>query len=406
MGSEALATPEFDLAFRFARDPDADDWLRAQTRRLLEALLTSFGRARLRTIIVSGSLARGEGGLGRWNGETFPVADLDLYVVARTQEDAAALREARHDFLAAHDRDPLRADVGVATQADLARMPDTIANYSLGRDGKAAWGDRSALALVRRTDPARIPQEDAINLVLNRAAEELAALRAAEIDPASRAKALQVYYRGVKTVADVALAILLRRGVCEPAYVGRGDRVAAAIGDDSLLAEAMPPGFAEDVERACEWKLEPRADSLDGHVPGTPNYPANAAHSLTSRVAMVSGFCQWYTAGAADPLAALATSEPLRRAARSWVRHARGSSDGRRAFLRRVGGARLRPTPRLSAQLAALALYLAWNENFADSLWRRATPFLSDAKSASDRGALADAAVAAWEHEIMNRRRP
>ncbi|MFN0150779.1 MAG: hypothetical protein ACKVU1_08735 [bacterium] len=405
MGSAALATPEFELAFRFAREPDADEWLRDETRRVLEALLSSFGRARVRAIIVSGSLARGEGGLGRWNGGTFPVADLDLYVVARTPQDAVVLREARHGFLAAHEGDSLRTDVGVATESDLAAMPDTIANFSLGRDGKVAWGDPSALGHLRNVDAARIPREDAINLVLNRAAEELAALRSAENEPDSRAKALVLYYRGVKTVADVGLAILLRRGVCEPAYGGRGERVAAALDDDPRLAAEMPAAFAADVERACEWKLAPRAESLDGHVPGTPNYPEFVRRCVAARAAIVRGFCRWYTAGADDFLSVLATSEPFGRAARNWVRHARRSSAGRRALIRRLAGARLRPTPKLSSQLAALAVYLAWDANDADASWRRAECFFSEPPSGDGRGAWADAAVCEWEREIMNRRR-
>lgn len=404
MGSPALATAPFDLSFRFARDADADAWLRQETRRALERLLAAFGASRVRTVILAGSLARGEGGVGRWRGERFPVSDLDLYVVAKAPADVPPLREARHGFLAANAREPLRADVGVASAADLAKMPDTIANFSLGREGKAVWGDASALALVRRTDPARIPREDALNLVLNRAAEELAALRAGERDPAAGSAALAIDLRGVKTVADVALAILMCRGVCEPAYAGRGDRVAAALADDTALGAAMPQGFALDVARACEWKLSPGEDAPSGLVAGAADFPAAASRALERRVAAVRGFSRWYAGGAADPVAALARSEPLPRAARNWIRHARRSADGRGALLRRVAGARLRPTPRLSVQLAALALYLAWNDPPEQGSWRRAARLLPQRPAGDDRAACVDAAVGAWEREIMNRR--
>ena len=48
MGSQALASPEFRIAFPMAQDPAADAWLRAETERVLLRLLDTLGRERLR----------------------------------------------------------------------------------------------------------------------------------------------------------------------------------------------------------------------------------------------------------------------------------------------------------------------------------------------------------------------
>lgn len=430
MGSQALASPEFRIAFPMAQDPASDDWLRAQTERVLRRLLDTLGREKLRAVILAGSLARGEGGVMFSRGGTTAVADLDLYAVARSEGDRAALREARHRFLRESADGAFRADVGIATAADLAALPDTIANVSLSREGHVVWGEEAAAQLVRRADPAGIPREDALNLVLNRAAEELAALRAAEREPASEQAAFALFYRGIKTTADTGLAFLIARGACDPTYRGRRERVERMIATDSTLTltHRVPADFARDVGLACAWKLSPDPAVLDGHLPGTAQYPAAAREALGRRIDAVGAFCRWYTGdgsasarsvsnrsggtgdatgpgdstGSLAALDALERSEPLPRAVRAWARSARRSSASSRELAGRIAAGRLRPTPRLSVQLAALWLYVTWIEPSHAALARAARLLPRDVvPAAASREALADAAVRAWGREIM-----
>lgn len=406
-----------------AQDPAADAWLRAETERVLLRLVDTLGRERLRAVILAGSLARGEGGVMVSDGGAAAVADLDLYAVARSEGDAAVLREARHRFLRESAAGALRADVGIATAADLGALPDTIANVSLSREGRVVWGEDAAARLVRAADPAGIPREDALNLVLNRAAEELAALRAAEREPASGEAAFAVFYRGVKTIADTALAFLIAAGVCDPAYRGRRERIERMLAADSTLRDRLPADFARDVGAACAWKLAPDRAALEGHLPGTARYPSAAREALARRIDAVGAFCRWYASdgrasgasapsprgGPDDPngllaaLDALERSEPLPRAARAWARSARRSTAASRDLAGRISAGRLRPTPRLSVQLAALWLYVTWLDPSQAARERAARLLPRDAAPApASREALADAAVRAWGREIMS----
>jgi hypothetical protein len=390
------------LGFRMADGAREDAWFRDAAARVVGEVVGAFGAGRIAAVVLSGSLARGEGGI-LWDdsGRPFPVADLDLYVVAHGDAEAAALRSERHALLARLARGEARADVGVVTPAGLAALPATLGNLALVGEGRVVWGDGGALARARRIAPREIPRSDALNLVLNRAAEELFALRAARRAPADKGAAVAVFQRGVKTVADVALAVLMARGESLAAYAGRAERLAAALAEDAGLRRALPPSWVGAVEAACRWKVAPRWEDLEGHVPGAGGAAGEAARAaLARRVEGVRGFAAWYAGGARDPLRALERSEGLARAARAWARHGRVSARAARTAASRLLAGRARPSPRLSVQLAALALFLASAGTDRDGAERAAARLLPDAGGAG--AGIEDAVLAAWGREIMD----
>jgi hypothetical protein len=284
-------------------------------------------------------------------------------------------------------------------------MPATIANRALVEEGRVVWGDASVLEGARRVDPREIPREDALNLVLNRAAEEMLARAAARRAPADEDAAVAVFLRGIKTVADMGLALLMARGEQTTPYAGRGARVAAALAGDAALRSAMPAGFAEAVGDACAWKLAPGADALRGHVPGSGGDPEAARRWRAERIAAVRGFLAWYAGEPGDPLAALARSEPIARAARAWVRAARRSPEAARGTVARALAGRVRPSPRLGAQLAAAALFLRSAEDAGSGAPRAAVERTAAGRTAADAAdaerAEEDAVLAAWGREVM-----
>jgi len=389
------------LGFRMADGAREDAWFHDAAARVVGEVVAALGAGRIAAVVLSGSLARGEGGL-LWDvgGRPVPVADLDLYVVARGDAEAGALRAERHSLLALLARGEIRADVGIVTPDGLATLPATLGNLALVGEGRVVWGDGDALSRARRIDPTEIPRDDALNLVLNRAAEELFALRAARRAPADAAAAFAVFYRGVKTVTDVALAILMARGEHRTTYRDRAERLAATVAKDERLGTALPAEWVDAVGTACRWKIAPRWEDVAGHLPGEGHDPEAARRSLALRVEGVRGFGAWYAGGARDPLRSLETSERLARAVRAWVRHGRRSRRAARTAATRLLAGRARPSPRLAVQLAALGLFLASGGTERDAAERGAARLLPDA-GAGARG-IEDAVLAAWGREIMD----
>lgn len=391
------------LDFRMAEAARDDAWLREEAARVVALVVATLGPAEIRALVLSGSVARGEGAvLWKTDGCAFPLADLDLYVVIRSDGRPgalAALREKRHELLARLAEGRLRADVGIATAQDLATLPPTLGNLALVADGRVVFGDGEALREARRIDPSEIPREDALNLVLNRAAEELFARRAVRRAPDSEEAAFAVFYRGIKTVTDVALAVVMARGEHRTSYRGRADRLSAAMAEDASLRAALPGECLEAVDRACRWKIAPEWEALSGHLPGTPSYPENAGRFLDERVALVRGFVAWYAGDSSEPIAALSRSERLPRAARAWVRYGRRSGRAAWSAAGRLLSGRARPSPRLAVQLAALALYLASSEA-GDGGGREASRLVPGPRAATAR--IEDDVLAAWGREIMD----
>jgi hypothetical protein len=395
------------LDFRMADGAREDAWLRDAARLVVDEVVSGLGAERIRAVVLSGSVARGEGAvLWRDDGRTLPLADLDLYVVARegaAQEVVDSLREERHALLTRLQRGAIRADVGILTGDDLGRLPPTLGNLAFLTDGRVVWGDGAVLRDARRIDPSEIPREDALNLVLNRAAEELFALRQAGSSREEGA-AFGVYYRGVKTVTDVALAVAMTRGERSASYRGRAGALREALAADARLREALPRESLEAVERACSWKISPDWGALSGHVPGSPGYPDEAKRFLALRVALVRGFVRWYVGGEREPLDALAGSERWARAARAWVRYGKRSGQAALVAATRLLTGRVRPSPRLAAQLAALALFLGSEDAESAARARRtAARFLAGARAGEE--GTKDAVLAAWGREIMDWRK-
>ncbi len=382
---DGAAEPGLRLDFRMAGRERDDVWLRDEAGRVLGDLVNALGRDRLRAVVVAGSVARGEGGV-LWKQEKVArvISDLDVYVVA-ARDDEGGLRDARSRMSERLSPSPLTAEIGITTAETLANLPETIANHSLVTEARVVWGDPDVLRGARAFEARSIPREDALNLVLNRAAEEMIARAASRRGAPAEDAALGIFVRGIKTVADLGLAVLMARGNYATGYRGRGARVAAAMTEEPRLGASLPGRFDASVESACGWKLAPEWGGLAGQIPGTDGYPEAARRWRVERIAATRGFLRWYIGESGDLLGALGRSEPLARAARAWARSARGSFAAAGRAVSRIVSGRVRPSPRLAAQLAALALFLASDDA---------------AEGATDRE-FEDAVLEEWGREIM-----
>jgi hypothetical protein len=398
------AARDLRLDFRLAERERDDTWLRGEASRVIAEVVGGLGSDRIRSVVVGGSLARGEGAvLWKENERIEVLADLDLYVVASKDAFVDSLCDAGAALARRLADGELPADVGVTTTRTLATLPATIANLSLAAEGRVVWGDGDVLRAARRVDPREIPRSDALNLMLNRAAEELSALRAAARDPESARAARNVFRRGAKTVADLGLAVLMMRGDHTTTYRGRGKRVASALASDPTLRAAMPAGFARSVEEACRWKTAPVWEDLAGLLPETAGYAEAARRALVERAAAMRGALRWYAGAGVDLIGDLARAEPLLRSVRAWARYARGSARAARCAAARLAAGHARPAPRLGAQLAALVLFLAWSDEDRRDACRAALRLAPGAPRDAGGEAVVDAVLESWCREVLGR---
>ena len=211
--------------------------------------------ARLRAVVLTGSLARDEGTF-LWEGERGRVlGDAEFYLVFREREpvppEAAVLPLARRIELEL-ERDRLSCRVGLSPVSPdyLRRLPRHISPFELKTCGRVIWGDAQVLAIIPEFSAADIDREDAWRLLGNRMIEQLEAWR--ELTLASQNR---VPYGVIKLYLDMATSYLVFAGAFEATYSRRDERL-------GLLAEhpvGDPPfplaSFAERVHAATEFKV-------------------------------------------------------------------------------------------------------------------------------------------------------
>jgi len=127
-------------------------------------------------IFAGGSLGRGEVWACEVDGRLDVYSDVDLYVVARAPSDVDGLRAAVKTTAALDTTVPgarfLRsADIGVYTRADLEAQPLRPGTADLALHHVTLYGDDRIPAGLRNREAAKIPMEEALYLLENRAME-------------------------------------------------------------------------------------------------------------------------------------------------------------------------------------------------------------------------------------------
>lgn len=211
----------------------------------------------LRAVVLTGSLARGEGTVTVEGGHSVVLGDAEFLLVFA---DYAKLPPTQAIARAIHSG--LR-DVGVVcpitlspVHADYLRaLRPAVFAYELRSCGRVIWGDPHVLHLIPEFPAADIPEEDGWRLLCNRLIEQLEIVP--ELDRSTVAVSKQDLYPTVKLYLDMATSLLVFTGSYEPTYRGRSQRLTDLAGRDGR-SEAYPfqlEHFAEIIALCTRWKL-------------------------------------------------------------------------------------------------------------------------------------------------------
>jgi hypothetical protein len=232
-------------------------------------LLDSVGPDTVESVILTGSVARGEASLLPTPDGFRLLGDVEFMVIYRPTDDWSAVRR-RAEELGRRATEEIgeggrRAviEFGAGSLEYLRRnIRPAIFSYDLVRHGKVVWGRPDILAEVAPFDTADIPPEDAVALVMNRIVE-LMAVRDAMRRPGNT---VDTGYHVVKVILDLAGAALAFTGRYVSSYGARRAAFESLLHAMADLRSTLPEPmrFVHDLSRAIDAKREPTPERLAG----------------------------------------------------------------------------------------------------------------------------------------------
>jgi hypothetical protein len=188
-----------------------------------------FG-ATLRSIVLTGSLAREEGTFSREDGHWKSWGDAELLYVFKDGSElpsALQIQNTREGIEANLFEQGLSCSVTLsAAHADyLARMKPHIFAYELRASGRVLAGDPDILSVIPEFPSSSIPLEDAWRILCNRIVEQLETLSAHDLSKTRLPDDL--FYRTIKLYLDMTTSLLIFLGAYEPTYCKRANRLRA-----------------------------------------------------------------------------------------------------------------------------------------------------------------------------------
>ena len=219
-----------------------------------------FGEG-LRSIVLTGSLARDEATLAREGDQWTVLGDAEFLLIfheAAPLPSGASLNALRKEIGRALLERGIVCLVSLsASHSDyLIEIRPHIFAYELRTCGQVIWGEREILSLIPAFSPSDIPLEDGWRMLLNRMVELLEAMGERTTNPGTVSPDVQ--YRAVKLYLDMATSFLLFHGAYEPTYRRREERLRSLAAD--LTRQGNPPffplrAFSELVTACTEYKL-------------------------------------------------------------------------------------------------------------------------------------------------------
>jgi hypothetical protein len=214
----------------------------------------------LRSLVLTGSLARAEGTFSRENGDWQPLSDAEFIVSLTDSVKLPSTQEQRElgeritDALSARGLD-CSLSLSVVHGGFYRKLRPSMYAYELRQCGRCVAGDPGILSLIPAFSAADIPLEDAWRTLCNRLLEQIESI--AESEPGSWRVSNELLYRSVKLYLDMATSFLLFLGIYEPSYRARGERLSAL--NQNTLPGTLPfdiTQFAATVAACTEWKLQ------------------------------------------------------------------------------------------------------------------------------------------------------
>jgi hypothetical protein len=219
-----------------------------------------FGSA-LRAVVLTGSLARGEGSLSSDGTPGKLASDAEFVVILH---DRAPLPKSSDTTkLSAEIESQLAVD-GVQCHISLScahgdflrKMRPHIFAYELKTCGKVLLGEQNILSLIPSFAPTDIPLEDSWRLLSNRMIEMAEGL--CEAHSLGRGPVPQdVFYRAIKLNLDTATSLLIFKGNYAPSYRQRSQNI-SDLAKNSVDATGLPFSLTQVALLTAEctdWKL-------------------------------------------------------------------------------------------------------------------------------------------------------
>lgn len=194
----------------------------------------------LRSVVLTGSLARNEATFIKRKGGWCLLSDADFFLVyeqtSRPPSDAdlSSLSSAIQERLLARG---IYAQIGLGAvhPSYLRRLKSHIATYELRTCGRVVWGDGGILSLIPSFGVEEICREDAWRMLCNRAVEFLG--HAAEIPPFEETSSA-VSYAAIKLILDTATSYLVFAGAYEPTFRRRSVRLSELACESAAISRA------------------------------------------------------------------------------------------------------------------------------------------------------------------------
>jgi len=221
----------------------------------------------LRAIVLTGSLARGEGTWVHDNRGCSLAGDAEFLVLFSDGvrlPSAQLIEGLRRSIELRLHAESVDAHIGLSPvyPTYLRRLRPHIFAYELVQHGKVVWGERHILDLAPRFSPAEIPVEDGFRLLMNRIIELIDVLCTGPHSTAPQDSYCgAVHYRVMKLWLDMATSFLLFQGRYESTYRSRAESFAqmasrsGSNGDGLVVAPIPLERFAERVSFATNYKL-------------------------------------------------------------------------------------------------------------------------------------------------------
>lgn len=405
--------------FRFvaSSDPETDRFYKHLLREIAERVRREAEGHGFLALVLSGSLALGEGsGYREAGGGVRPGSDIDLYLIVEEGRLGAwgdRTARVRERLLSALGVPGLVVDLGPTSPERIARLEPTLAHCLLVRHGQTLAGDPE---VFRRAAPdlpfEAIPPRDGFLLLMNRTVEFLA-----DGCPAPRDEAAErdFWYLVGKTVRDVGTSALVVRGAFAPTAEDRIRAMAV------LLAKSGPasPGRGFEEDHRFWWAQKARPDLAAVRS----RYGGEGAPDEARRIVReyVEAFWEWeatLVSGAcpgSSPLAALRGVDRFPRRVRRWAEHARRGGTAAAARHVRLG---LPVTPVVANYAAAYLLLRASGLMGREEPTAREAEDLAEAyriapvRGAPERSArrrwiaLRGSVCTYWDREVMGGARP
>lgn len=208
--------------------PVSADAIKTRILQEITSQCTNFFGKNLQSIVLTGSMSRGEATLVEDPAGWTMLGDVESVLVVDGQVPLPAHAEViqlRRLIEAKLREERILVHVGLTAwhPRHLRKMSPNIFAHELRTCGKVLWGQEEILSLIPSFEASEIPLEDAWRMLCHRMIE---VLEFAEALPSARVFSNHpLHYRIVKLYLDMATSLLLFSGAYVPSYQGRADRL-------------------------------------------------------------------------------------------------------------------------------------------------------------------------------------